>query len=66
LSPRNIERPTLSRPIDATIIKLRTLHKHFLTRFGGRGKKRTIVYYEMDSWLDLGVFGSLTSTSSKQ
>jgi len=31
----------LSRPIDATIFKLRTLHKHFLTRFGGRDKNRT-------------------------
>jgi len=41
LSPRNIETFTSSRQIDATIFKLRTLHKQFLTRFGGRDKNRT-------------------------
>jgi len=43
LSPRNMQRLTSSRRLDATIIGTRRLHNNILTRFEGRGKKRTNV-----------------------
>ena len=61
LSPGNKETLTSSRRLDATIFKLRTLHKQFLTRFAG--VIRTGLMRSHDLANSLGTTNSLTVLS---